>query len=84
MRLVKTCDCSPEQYDVYHGKQQVGYLRLRWGRFSARYPNVGGVVVYSHDFPDDMLGQFPDETTRGLHIGQALQALRRKLNEAVR
>lgn len=44
--LVKTCDACPEQYDVFHKGNQVGYLRLRHGYFSAEVPNCGGELVY--------------------------------------
>lgn len=33
MRLVLTCPAMPEQYDVFEGEEQVGYLRLRHGTF---------------------------------------------------
>ena len=40
MRLAKTCPANPEQYDVFHGKQKIGYLRLRYGRFTVDFlPN---------------------------------------------
>ena len=45
--LQQTCFACPEQYDVYDNKdQQVAYLRLRHGHFSASVPDVGGAVVY--------------------------------------
>lgn len=31
LRLVKTCECCPEQYDVYATNKMVGYIRCRWG-----------------------------------------------------
>jgi hypothetical protein len=40
LRLAKTCPANPEQYDVFHGKRLIGYLRLRHGRFTVDwYPN---------------------------------------------
>lgn len=45
-RVVLTCWACPEQYDVFRGKTQIGYLRLRHGRFTAEYPGVGGELVY--------------------------------------
>ena len=47
IRLVKTCDCSPEQYDAYIGDMRVGYIRVRWGQITVTCPWVGGEVVYS-------------------------------------
>ena len=48
IKLVKTCDACPEQYDAFdeNGKQ-VGYLRLRHGYFRVDCPDVGGETVYS-------------------------------------
>jgi hypothetical protein len=42
-----TCYACPEQYDVYSLGKQIGYCRLRHGRFTVTYPDVGGVLVYS-------------------------------------
>jgi hypothetical protein len=45
--LERTCFACPEQYDVYDNKdQQVAYLRLRHGGFTATVPDVGGELVY--------------------------------------
>lgn len=46
VRLIKTCDACPEQYDAYLGTQMIGYLRLRHGRFTVEYPDSGGDLVY--------------------------------------
>ena len=44
--LIVTCRACPEQYDVYFDGNQIGYLRLRHGNFTADYPDVGGKLVY--------------------------------------
>jgi hypothetical protein len=44
-RLVGGGEC-PEQYDVFLGKERIGYLRLRFGSFTAKYPDSGGDFVY--------------------------------------
>lgn len=44
--LVRICEACPEAYDVYLDKTQIGYLRLRHGYFSARYPDPSGEEVY--------------------------------------
>ena len=36
--LVMTCECCPEQYDVYKNDEKVGYLRLRHGVFTVDCP----------------------------------------------
>ena len=40
LHLVNTCDACPEQYDVFRGEEKVGYLRLRWGSFTAECRDV--------------------------------------------
>ena len=45
-KLQRTCWACPEQYDVWMGDKQVGYLRLRHGFFRADYPDCGGETVY--------------------------------------
>lgn len=46
IKLVKTCNACPEQYDAYHNGEKVGYLRLRHGNFSVTYPDIGGKIIY--------------------------------------
>ena len=36
----------PEQYYVRHNGQQVGYIRVRWGKLAAMCPDVGGEIVH--------------------------------------
>lgn len=47
VKLVRTCIACPQQYDAFIGNTQVGYLRLRHGRFTVESPDVGGKLVYS-------------------------------------
>lgn len=47
LRLVKTCDACPEQYDVFDGERQVGYIRLRHGFMRVDCPDSGGTTVYT-------------------------------------
>lgn len=44
--LVMTCMACPEQYDVFFGDFQIGYLRLRHGSFRADYLDHTGDTVY--------------------------------------
>lgn len=46
LQLKLTCFACPEQYNVFLGAAQVGYLRLRHGYFRADVPDVGGTTVY--------------------------------------
>lgn len=34
-RAVLTCFACPEQYDIFKGSENVGYFRVRHGRFAA-------------------------------------------------
>lgn len=80
MRLQKTCDACPEQYDVYHGDKKVGYLRLRWGYFSARVNGTMGKEVYGAPIGDGKLtGQFTDEEEREYHLDRAKKAIKEEL-----
>lgn len=63
----------PEQYDVYHGGVQIGYLRLRHGQFRADYPDVGGETVYRAHPKGD--GWFEDDE-REHFLKQAVAALK--------
>ena len=46
MRLVKTCESDPEQYDVFCGNVCVGFLHLRHNRFTAALYEPE-IVVYA-------------------------------------
>lgn len=61
--LKMTCPFAPEQYDVYMGEKRIGYLRLRHGYFSVRYPDANGENVYeSTDSEGD--GEFVNSERR--------------------
>ena len=47
LALYRTSSACPEQYDVFFEGDQIGYLRLRHGSFTASYPDHKGAVVYS-------------------------------------
>lgn len=76
--LKKTCSACPEQYDVYLDDKQVGYLRLRFGVFSCDYPDCGGETIYTAYPKGD--GMFDDDE-REHYIKQALEKIKKKLNE---
>ena len=74
--LKMTCGACPEQYDVFDSEgQQVGYLRLRGGRFRADYPNCGGDTVYSHGFDDGWKGLFDSDEEREFFLTEAVKAI---------
>lgn len=61
----------PEQYDVYLDGKEIGYLRLRHGRFRAETP-FGGQVVYVAEPEGD--GCFKDHE-RDQHLAAAIKAI---------
>lgn len=68
IKLVRTCDSCPEQYDAYLGDEKVGYLRLRHGHFRVECPDNGGQLMYeAHPHGD---GCF-DADERDDHLRQA-------------
>ena len=74
--LVMTCGACPEQYDVFDSDgNQVGYLRLRGGNFSADYPDCEGEPVYGHSFDDGWKGIFDDDEEREFFLTEAVNAL---------
>lgn len=77
MTFVLTSDACPEQYDVIRGDKQVGYLRLRGGAFTVEAPDVGGAMVYEHEFDDDFKGQFDNQEERMKFLTAAAEAIAR-------
>ena len=76
--LVETCSACPEQYDVFLDGQQVGYLRLRHGYFSASYPDAGGEDVYNANPEGDGIFE-PEE--RNFYINAAIASLDKRHQE---
>ena len=59
--FVKTCDACPEQYDIFKGDIEVGWVRLRYGILHAYYM---GEVIYSRTFEDGYKGEFSSDEER--------------------
>lgn len=76
IRLEKTCEACPEQYDAFEGEHIVGYLWLRHGEFRVWYPDLGGEIIYEASTKGD--GMFEPEE-RDYHIGKALEEIRKRL-----
>jgi hypothetical protein len=74
--LILTCDACPEQYEAYLGEKQVGYLRLRHGKFRVDFPDVGGETIYEA-YPEGD-GNFSNEE-RDFYLEEALKAIEKKL-----
>jgi len=69
--FVRTCYACPEQYDVYtESKEQIGYVRLRYGILKAVYPDFGGEKVFEYIFEgDDLKGFFDNDDERNEMLG---------------
>jgi hypothetical protein len=72
-KLVLTCTACPEQYDVFLEGEEIGYLRLRHGIFSAHYPNSDGEEIYCVTTKGD--GCFYDNSERRRELEFAVSAL---------
>lgn len=75
LRLEQTCGACPEQYDVFLGDENVGYLRLRHGYFVAE---CKGESVYESTTEGD--GLF-DCDERDYHLNTAKEAIMQRLEE---
>jgi len=78
IRLEKTCDACPEQYDAFIGDKQVGYLRLRHGYFYVSYPDCNDDIIYDSYTKGD--GMFTEDE-RDYFLNQAKNAIYLKLKE---
>lgn len=73
MKLVQTCGACPEQYDVFDDAgNEIGYLRLRHGYFTAQYGGPGGPVVYDAATEGDGVFEYNE---RDYHLTNALRAI---------
>lgn len=84
LEFIGTCSACPEQYDVvirsHEGdRYQVGYVRLRYGKLYCAFPDVGGNIVYRHNYNDNYLGVFPSPEQRMFH----LEAIALKLKQTL-
>lgn len=79
--LILTSEAFPEQYDVYKGKHQIGYLRLRNGKFRANYPRHGGEEIFFHEFDDALKGHFDDDDERTRFLEMVIVILKKRFAE---
>lgn len=82
LTFTQTCGACPEQYDVYRGAEQVGYVRLRFGGLSAECPDACGEQVYYHEFPDDLKGRFEDDDEREKFLAACAAAIEARAGQA--
>lgn len=69
--LVRTCYACPEQYDLNINNENIGYLRLRHGRFYAEHVPSGEIVYTANPEGD---GIFVD-SERDQYLEAATEAI---------
>ncbi len=74
--LYRTCTLCPQQYDVFLGKNKVGYLRLRHGHFRADCP-YGNTVYETSDCEGDGGFELDEEE---FFLTEAIKAIHKHLN----
>lgn len=65
VKLVKTCNACPEQYDIMLDNTLIGYIRFRFGFFVVN-PAIAGeyhfeIPLIEHYINDDYAGVIPDQ-----------------------
>lgn len=74
--LKRICDGCPESYEVLNNQDDiVGYIRLRWGYLACEVPDVGGDIVYEHDFDDGLKGCFSNDDEANEYLNACLDAI---------
>lgn len=73
LRFKMTCGACPEQYDVFLGDEQVGYVRLRHGALRVDCPKHSGLEVYRAETVGNGCFDTPEERDYHLrHAGAAI------------
>lgn len=80
----KTCDMCPEQYDVYKGTKQVGYVRLRWGNLTVDFPDALDKLIYCKKFSGEYKykGCFKDDNERMHYLKKIAKCIKGELKNA--
>jgi hypothetical protein len=75
LEYILTCIACPEQWDVRHNDETVGYIRLRWATLTADYIPEGKTLKDSIEIyreitnPDDSFdGSFESDEQRQEHL----------------
>lgn len=82
LKLVKTCEMCPEQYDIYQGDKKVAYVRLRFGVLQVNpYENnlISQVIIYSKSYDDGYKGCFDNDEEREEELNFILSLVRNYL-----
>lgn len=80
LRFELTCSMCPEQYEVFDGTKQVGYVRLRWGCFRVDYPDCAEEELLSLEL-DGEQGCFDSDDQRLAYLTKAALAIRARMEE---
>lgn len=81
-KLIQTCPSNPEQYEVFWGDREIGYLRLRHGWFRADYPSCGGQTVYqAYPACGSACGGMFAENERSFFLKEAVRAILKAVSE---
>jgi len=78
IELTCTCSAFPEQYDAFVRDRLVGYLRLRHGHFTVRYPNFEGEIIYE---VHSLGGGIFNDSEREFYLDTAKKAIWKKDHE---
>jgi len=79
--FIETCGACPEQYDVFKGGRQVGYVRLRRGTITCDFPDGKGDTIYSHSFEDGWKGCFDSSEERDTYLNKIATAIHAALKQ---
>lgn len=82
LNFKKTCSACPEQYDVFEGEKQVGYVRLRHGYLRCDYPDCGDDTIFDESFDDGWKGEFEDDNERNKYLILIAKAIKEKMKNA--
>lgn len=80
LKLVKTCERCPEQYDVLLNGEKVAYIRLRFGNLTAE---IGDKEVYYHKFDNEFKGEFQTNEEREKYLLEILEVLNEQICEII-
>lgn len=80
LKLAKTCERCPEQYDVLANGEKVAYIRLRFGNLTAE---IGDKEVYYHKFDNEFKGEFETDEERKKYLSEILEVLNEQICKTV-
>lgn len=55
IKLFKTCEACPEQYEVYNEGENIGYIRYRRGWLKAN-PIINGEYLFDENVVEEQIG----------------------------